>query len=297
MFRTKGFVLLITLVTVAGLLGACQPVRPQGSGVTNGKDRAMSPAETMAALIAAQNAGDVDKVMSFYNDDAVLAFNFGGEPNKVEGKEALRAFVEDIVYNWNWRWQYEVVKVESDTITLKSSFWDTGLQRLGVMPWVCDQVVVFKDGKVSTDTWVEPPEMEQQVVQAVDIDNTITGFLAALQAGDADTVLALLADDAVWQPLDLPEARTLAGKEEIGAWLATWFAGHPDYLDQKVSIAGDVVTVAARIGTDDLRSLGVSPVYATDVYTIAGGKVTGVISTAADESRAAYEEARSAAAP
>lgn len=92
------------------------------------------------------------------------------QPNKVEGKEAIRSFVEDIVCNWNCRWQYEVKKVQGDTITLTSRFWDTGPQRLGVIPWICNQVVVFKDGKVSTDTRIEPPEMEQQVAQAVDTD-------------------------------------------------------------------------------------------------------------------------------
>lgn len=93
-------------------------------------------------------------------------------------------------------------------------------------------------------------------------------WIAAINAGDADGFVAVLAEDAVW----LPSGRSaIRGKERVREWLAAPFAEFDyDYTvaDIRVRVAGDFAVENARFRTRaEKRQGGEAPPH-DGTYTI-----------------------------
>ncbi len=93
-------------------------------------------------------------------------------------------------------------------------------------------------------------------------------WIAAINAGDPDGFVAVLADDAVWLPWGQP---AVSGKERIHDWLAAPFAEFTyDYCvtDIRVRIAGEWAVERARFRTRaEKRGGGEAPTH-EGTYTI-----------------------------
>jgi hypothetical protein len=112
----------------------------------------------------------------------------------------------------------------------------------------------------------------------------VNAAIDAWNAGDADALKALFADDAVAYFPDWGDTET--GAEEIGAWIEDLVAANFIIEPESIEVEGDTVTVVAKVWADPTRALGIAPLVTTDVYTVQGGKITSQTSTLTEESSA-----------
>jgi hypothetical protein len=101
----------------------------------------------------------------------------------------------------------------------------------------------------------------------------------AWNAGDADALKALYADDAI--------------DEWIEGLVASNFAIEPE----SIQVEGDKVTIVAKAWADESRALGIAPLVTTDVYTVEAGLITSQTSTLTEESAAKLMAAMAAMEP
>ena len=82
--------------------------------------------------------------------------------------------------------------------------------------------------------------------------DTVMGFMNAMGTGDMDTVMALMADDIVWQnegDTDMPWIGPWNGKDEFLANLGRFGAGFQttEWVNEDVLARGDTVAVFGRM--------------------------------------------------
>jgi ketosteroid isomerase-like protein len=111
------------------------------------------PAAVVTAAYEAWNSGDVDAYLALVADDAVVDIpGFG----TYTGLEEIRAWREGLV-PLNPQMGFEILQVEGDTVTLRSWYTDDDFRALGVV-LEADEVIVVKDGKVKSETWIATEE-------------------------------------------------------------------------------------------------------------------------------------------
>ncbi|MBX6388504.1 MAG: nuclear transport factor 2 family protein [Frankia sp.] len=94
------------------------------------------------------------------------------------------------------------------------------------------------------------PDPQQPDPQEPEAKETVTEFLAALEALDIDAALALVADDVIYQNVPLPPARGRAAVEKQLRWLARHSTGFEARV-RHIAADGPVVLTER---TDVLRS-------------------------------------------
>jgi ketosteroid isomerase-like protein len=112
------------------------------------------PGAVVIAAANAFNAGDLEKSLGYYGDDAAVKLNGvpPGEPDSFKGKDAIRAWFKGLT-QVHFQLQIEVLKVEGDTVTTKTQSWMDPTRALGVAPIVATEVYVVKDGKITSEIW------------------------------------------------------------------------------------------------------------------------------------------------
>jgi hypothetical protein len=117
----------------------------------------------------------------------------------------------------------------------------------------------------------------------------------AWNAGDADALKALYADDAI---VSFPDwGDVLTGREQIDEWIEGLVASNFAIEPESIQVEGDKVTIVAKAWADESRALGIAPLVTTDVYTVEAGLITSQTSTLTEESAAKLMAAMAAMEP
>jgi len=129
---------LITLIVVLGIsCTAC--AKPENSS------------ETVQKMIEAMNAGDIEKSLTYFSDDAVV-YIIGLPPTGMEvyaGKEAIRGLWQDSLDN-HFQWETEITSEDGDILFVRAKTWHDFTRMLEVAPLEYTDVYEVVDGKIIT---------------------------------------------------------------------------------------------------------------------------------------------------
>jgi uncharacterized protein (TIGR02246 family) len=111
--------------------------------------------------------------------------------------------------------------------------------------------------------------VEQVAVSALqEIDERRNRWIAAINAGDADSFVAVLVDDAVWLPWGQP---AISGRDRIRDWLAGPFSEYNyEYSvdDVRIRVAGEWAVERASFRTRASSRSGAEAPIHEGLYTI-----------------------------
>lgn len=131
--------------------------------------------------------------------------------------------------------------------------------------------------------------------QETDPAAVLSALADALNAGDVDGMMELVADDAVLTFVpDLTGAGPISGREQIRAWYESLVATNTRVEPSNLQTAGDKVTWSNKVWTDDFRALGIAPVEFTAEGIVQGGKIKSYTETMTTESLAKFQTAMAA---
>ena len=131
--------------------------------------------------------------------------------------------------------------------------------------------------------------------QETDPAAVLSALADALNAGDVDGMMELVADDAVLTFVpDLTGGGPISGKEQIRAWYESLVATNTRVEPSNLQTAGDKVTWSNKVWTDDFRALGIAPVEFTAEGTVQGGKIKSYTEKMTAESLAKFQAAMAA---
>ena len=125
--------------------------------------------------------------------------------------------------------------------------------------------------------------------QEPDPVSTISAWVEALNAGDIDSALSCLADDAVVQivPAAPGTSGIFTGKGEVRGWYETIVGQHGVTALSDCQVDGETVTCVNNYAEDSFRSLGIDFVVGEWVAVVREGKLQSYTFTMSDESLAA----------
>jgi ketosteroid isomerase-like protein len=117
--------------------------------------------------------------------------------------------------------------------------------------------------------------------QETDPLTVINSWLEALNAGDVDTALSYLADDAQIEP-----DQVYSGKEEIRGWYENLVGGNGVSTVSDCQVDGETVTCNSTYSDDGLQAMGVDYLEGTLVLILQDGKIHSYTFTPSPESLA-----------
>lgn len=112
------------------------------------------PEAVVTAFFEAFNAGDLEGLVAYYADDAVMHLVPFHEP--YVGKEAIRAAFAEMIAG-HATVEYEILQVEGDTVTLINRFTGDNLRALG-LTLEANQEIIVRDGKIVSNIWIATDE-------------------------------------------------------------------------------------------------------------------------------------------
>ena len=106
----------------------------------------------------------------------------------------------------------------------------------------------------------------------------IAAYVAAVNAGDLEGILALYADDAVHIALPTPDgsAGVCLGKDQFRMWYEQSVADgdRVEVEDGTLAVDGNRVTFVARLTSDPWRALGIETLEANTEAVVVDGRIT-----------------------
>lgn len=114
------------------------------------------------ALIAAENAGDVEGAVALFHDDAVVNDANGQRV----GSEAIRQWQVGLAAN-HFTADIEPPRVDGDTATFDGTLVFDPFTNLGIDQLDCNWVLKVEDGRVRTFTFTFTPESRDRLQQAI----------------------------------------------------------------------------------------------------------------------------------
>jgi hypothetical protein len=131
--------------------------------------------------------------------------------------------------------------------------------------------------------------------QEPDPMSIINPWVEALNAGEIDTALSYLADDAVVQivPPAPGTSGIFTGKDEVRGWYETVVGQNGVTVLTDCQVDGETVTCVNTYAEDSFRSLGIDSVVGEWVAVARDGKLQSYTFTMSDESLAALMAAMS----
>jgi hypothetical protein len=110
--------------------------------------------ETVQAMIASMNAGDLDGTMSYFADNA-RAYFYGLPPTGTEiylGKEKIRpVFAENIT--GHFQWESAIDSENGGLVYAHAKTWHDFTRQIGVAPVEATEIFEVKDGKIQSYVW------------------------------------------------------------------------------------------------------------------------------------------------
>lgn len=147
--------------------------------------------------------------------------------------------------------------------------------------------------------WATNPDLPMEMpLTPADLANVAVATDAAdafINSG-VDATLQYYADDATFQTVMFGETTTYRGKAEIRNLMQSLVEQNFKLVLEPQKVEGDTITFKALSWSDDMNALGVTPLLATQVDVIRGGKVQSIVWTLSILSEAKIQRA-SAAAP
>lgn len=103
----------------------------------------------------------------------------------------------------------------------------------------------------------------------------VAAVYAAVGAGDIESAVSMLADDAVLVLIPPPQGLdgTFIGKEEIGAWYQGLAAGNGRSEFSDISVAGNTASMKLAFYHDSFEGLGIAPAEFDGVAVVQDGLV------------------------
>ena len=238
---------------------------------------AMEAVGTVQALADALNAGDLDAAMTLIADDAVFDMS-DGEP--LVGADQIRELFDYLIAG-HFRIEATPQKTDGGTVMTDTKTWGDGIPGGG--PNIATEVYVVEDGKITSITWT-PSEETMAAMEAVGM---VQALADALNAGDLDAAMTLIADDAVF---DMADGEPLVGADQIRELFDYLIAGHFRIEATPQKTDGGTVMTDTKTWGDGIPGGG--PNVATEVYVIENGKITSITWTPTEETRANMEACR-----
>jgi hypothetical protein len=117
----------------------------------------------------------------------------------------------------------------------------------------------------------------------------------ALNGGDVDAAMELVADDAVLTFVpDVMGTGPITGRDRIRAWYEGLVAQHIRAEPGNLQVDGNRVTWTNKVWLDDFEALGITPVEYTGEGVVEEGKIKSYTETMTDVSLAEFQAAMSA---
>jgi hypothetical protein len=124
----------------------------------------------------------------------------------------------------------------------------------------------------------------------------IEAYLAAVNAGDLDAILALYADDAIHIFLPTPDgsAGVCYGKEQFTMWYEQSLANQDrvELEDGSLAVAGNQATYLTQIRSEPWRTLGLEALEAKADLVVIDGRIMTHVVTLTPESVRQLQAAR-----
>lgn len=130
-----------------------------------------------------------------------------------------------------------------------------------------------------------------------DTKDVIMGIVNALNAGNVEGALALVAEQAtiVLMPPP-PTGATYTGKEAIGAWWETLVSNNSEITVSNFQSSGPMATWSATVSGDDFQALGIESLAFDGVGIVHGGQLQSYTWIITEESQARLQTASQLAA-
>jgi len=256
---------------------------------------AIFPPESMAKLVAvslitalqegANAHKDINAMVDFFTDDAVVTFKGQPPPDFITGKEEIRAWQQSEFAD-NSHIECGNLKVSGDKATWTLKYSSDSLLKLDVVPPPLESEVesVIQEGKFKSLSVAFDPES----LAKLNATFLVIAFHEANNDHDMDAMLAFFTDDAVANfPGQSPDV--YAGKEQIRTWLQNDFADNIHIDVENLQVAGDKLTWIGKISTDSLRELGIDSLESIGEAVVQEGKIKSFTATFPPESLAKLE--------
>jgi ketosteroid isomerase-like protein len=137
------------LLVVAGCSPSAAALPPTQLPPTPMPPTANPISATVLGMVERMNAGDLDGVMAYWADDAIVYF-FGLPPTGTEiykGKGQIRPVFEECIGS-HFKWAVEISSVVGDVVNAQAKTWHDFTRQLEVAPLEYTDVYVVKDGKI-----------------------------------------------------------------------------------------------------------------------------------------------------
>ena len=277
-FRTMTLLLIVVLALAACQAPAAAPAEPAA---------APNAEAVVQALADALNAGDVDAAMALMSDNPSFTTD-----ETITGVDAVRGLYAELVAG-DFRIQPNVQSVEGDTIKSKTLTWGAGMPP-AVEPLEADEVYIVQDGKISSISWTPTEESAKKLaafMTGMEAEATVQALADALNAGDVDAAVALIADNAIF---DMADGEPLNGADQFRELFDYLVAGHFRIEATPKNTDGGTVTTDTKTWGDGIPGGG--PNIATEVYVVEDGKITSITWTPTEETIANLTAAMEASA-
>ena len=255
------------------------------------------PASVINAFFDARSRGDATAALELFAEDAVydgvgLCGGVSGAPPCV-GKSAIAPEIERLISGSNPT--VTGTEVSGNVVTVRYEVRGARPQAAGVERIINVVTAEVQGGKI-TSFHVENDTSDPQTATFVAFSQAqaagvsrISAFYAALNAGEADTALALFADEAKWTALT---GETVVGKEQIQRRVQNLVARNQQFEFLLTPQAQrDTVTWRTQETYEELRKLCLDAVEVNGEAVIQDGKITAFRNTRTPESEARYQAA------
>jgi ketosteroid isomerase-like protein len=235
----------------------------------------------------ARNRGDVDGALAFFTDDAV--FEAATCRPACVGKAAIRRDFERGV-DVSRRQTVADVRASGNAVTFRIETRTDTVRAAGVERIVANATAEFRGDKIAVLRSVQDASDPQTAtfLNFQRVTGAVTGFEAALNAGDVEGTLARFADNAVITA----STTTATGREQVRAFLAALVAqGFRVESVRGRKVEGDKETHTALVSTSDWKRMGIAPLEAIGEATVQGNRITSFAVTYTPESVAKLQAA------
>ena len=270
--KSKIFLPMIVLCILASILVACSPA-PQS--VINDWQQAM-------------NKGDIDQALSYLAEDAMVTIAPAFDGNGIyNGQTEIRGWYEMLATGKGVT-TLSKCTVQGETVTCLNTYADEGLKSMGVDFLESDFVAIVDKGKILSYTVTARPESLAKFPPAP--EEIADSWTKALAAGDIDTALSYLADDAIVAiiPAGPDGDGSYTGPAEIRGWYETIVGANGVGTLSECITDGENLTCFNTYTDDGLKSLGVDSIEGEWVAVFRDGKIQSYTFNITPESLAKF---------
>lgn len=151
---------IIVLLAVLIALAACQTQKPES---------------VVQALEEASNAGDLERAISLFSENAVVKIlpSPPGPPGAFSGADEIQDWIGANMA-LNAQVGVEVLEVSGNTVSTRTEFADDDIRSMGIAPLAGNEEYIVEDGKITSLTFTFTDESLAEMQAAMRISQGIT---------------------------------------------------------------------------------------------------------------------------